>query len=147
MVKLWVDEVLHTHEEVIAFTGGLEGVRDIGGLEHAVYSILQYGMNNPEGIFRQVAKVYQLLATRHYFNDGNKRTAHVVAKAILFLRDYHFTLKYKESISFIIEVGVGKKSSEDIEAWIKSNTVKIDENNMKKIIQEFALRYEEMRES
>ncbi len=144
-VKGWLDLVLHIHDEVIEFTGGLEGVRDIGGLEHAVYSILQYRINNPTKIFRHAAKVYQLLATRHYFNDGNKRTSHVIGKTFLFLSDYHFSPKYKEAVNFIIEIGAGKKSVEDIEKWLESNTVKIDKDNMKKLTEEFALRYEEMK--
>ncbi len=144
-VKGWLDITLHIHDEVIEFTGGLEGVRDIGGLEHAVYSILQYRMNNPNKIFKQAAKVYELLATRHYFNDGNKRTSHVMAKTFLFLSDYHFTPKYKEAVKFIVEIGAGKKSARDVEKWLESNAVKTDKGNMKKMTEEFALRYEEMK--
>jgi len=144
-VKGWLDLILHIHDEVIKFSGGLEGVRDIGGLEHAVYSILHYRMNNPLKIFRHAAKVYQLLSTRHYLNDGNKRTSHVIAKTFLFISNYHFTPKYKDAVGFIVEIGAGKKSIEEIEQWLKSNTIKINEANMEKFTEEFASRYEEMK--
>ncbi len=39
-VKGWTSVIVQIHDDVIELAGGLKGVRDIGGLEHAVSIIL-----------------------------------------------------------------------------------------------------------
>ena len=39
MILLTIDEIIILHQKAIKKTGGLDGIRDIGLLESAVYSI------------------------------------------------------------------------------------------------------------
>ena len=73
------------------------------------------------------AFVYQELAQRHHFSDGNKRTAHAFAKIMLFLSGYHLKIEYKEAVKFIIEVAKYKSkiTPEKIKEWVGKHTLKI----------------------
>ena len=70
------------------------------------------------------AVIYNLLATRHYFVDGNKRTAHVTAQTWLLSSGYEFRVPYEEAVPFIISIA-REKPIKEIEEWVRENAVKI----------------------
>src|SRR3989344_3891612 len=106
--KEFVDEtyslIADVHDKIIEQTGGIKGIRDIGGLQHSINKVLTFQNNNSNDSISVGAFVYKELARRHHFNDGNKRTAHAFAKIMLFLMDNHFKIQYKEAVPFIIEI-------------------------------------------
>ncbi len=130
VVEKFRDSLLRLHEKIIDVSGGEQGVRDIGGFEHAIYEIIscaeRYGSKKP---FLIAAKAYSLLATRHYFVDGNKRTSHIVAKLVLLEYGYVFRPAYSEAVEFILEIAGGNKSVEAIEDWIKDSASKVSTVN------------------
>jgi death on curing protein len=67
-----VDDVLATHERLIATFGGSHGVRDYGALEAAVArpQIGYYG-----DLIEEAAAPWESLSQNHPFIDGNKRVA------------------------------------------------------------------------
>lgn len=116
------------HDKIIKFSGGTNGIRDKGGLYHSIHKILLYQEEHSGDAVSIGAFVYEELARRHHFNDGNKRTAHAFAKIMLFLSGYHLKIEYKEAVHFIIEVAKyqSKITFGDIKKWIKKNSIKIE---------------------
>ena len=83
----WIDAslVYAIHDRQLAEHGGLDGIRDRGGVESALArprNLAEYG--EPDAAALAAAYAYGLLRN-HGFADGNKRTAWVAAR--LFLAD------------------------------------------------------------
>lgn len=74
---------------------------------------------------------YKEFATKHAFNDGNKRIAHMVAQ--MFLAFYMLTLDidYKNAENFIIYIAKDEKSIQEIKIWIKSHLRNLQVHNFK----------------
>ncbi len=141
--RTFLKEVLEAistlHDRIISHSGGTKGTRDEGGLYHSTYKILLYQEDHSEDPASVGAFVYEELARRHHFNDGNKRTAHAFAKLVLFLMDHHFKIEYKDAVPFIIEVAKheSKVSFKEIKAWVKHHLISIPEeyeNNVEKYL-------------
>ncbi len=125
VVQNFTQTIMDLHEHlIINYSGGEHGIRDLGGLEHAVTLILTDYEKYKERPFYVSAKAYQLLATRHYFVDGNKRTSHLLAKVLLLDTGYRFVPKYTDAVQFIIDIAAKKKTLKEIEEWIKANVSK-----------------------
>ena len=126
-VELWADAIIAVHDMIIDKIDGptgQKGVRDMGGLEHAIFSIMSIDNKYGRPIY-VAAKTYQMLATRHYFFDGNKRTSHITAKVFLSVfGGLHLKVHYKEAAEFIVAIANGKKIMKEIEDWIESNSEK-----------------------
>ena len=127
VTKQMVDELVElikiAHEKIIKESGGEQGVRDEGGLTHAAFEILSSIEKHPDKFFYNATVIYRMLATRHYFIDGNKRTSHVTAQTWLLSHGYDFKVDYEQAVPFIISIAQGK-SLKEIEEWIKENVVK-----------------------
>ena len=136
-------QIIAVHEQIIAVSGGLQGVRDEGGLDHALYTCLTKMQTKPHDVFRNAAETYQLFAVRHYFNDGNKRTAHMFVKLYLLSLDIHLKAHYQDAIDFIIAIADNKKSVPEIESWLKENSSGID--SLTDYVKEFEDDVEEMK--
>ena len=77
-----LEEVVATHDLLIAQFGGSTGLRDQGALDSA---ILRPQLGYYHGIVEEAAAMMESLAMNYPFVDGNKRTAFFVTDA--FLRD------------------------------------------------------------
>ena len=90
----WIDASLlyAIHDRQLAEHGGLDGIRDRGGVESALArsrNLAEYG--EPDASTLAAAYAYGLLRN-HGFADGNKRTAWVAAR--LFLADNGCRLRF-----------------------------------------------------
>lgn len=135
--------IINVHDQIIAISGGLSGVRDEGGLDHALFSCLTSLEKHPEKTFENAAEAYRMFATRHYFNDGNKRTAHVFAKLYLLTYDIRLKLDYKDAVQFIIDIASNKKPIDEIAQWLEGNSTKI--NSLTHYLDDLAGAIEEIR--
>lgn len=115
--------IIEMHNIIVKESGGELGVRDIGGLEHAVYTILRLIENKSNKNTYISARIYELFATRHYFVDGNKRIAHIFSVSFLDTTGRFFVAPYEEAVDFIIQIADRKKSVKEIEKWIESNSI------------------------
>lgn len=124
------------HDKIIEHSGGVKGIRDAGGLYHSLHRILIYQEEHSADPISVGAFVYEELARRHHFNDGNKRTAHAFAKLMLFLMDYHLKIEYKEAVYFIIEIAKYNSpvSSKKIKEWVKKHLTLVPEQYKNDII-------------
>ena len=53
-------------------------------------------------------------ATRHHFNDGNKRFSHVLAKLLLLADGYHLEIGYKTVVPFVISIAADKLTCRNV---------------------------------
>ncbi len=125
-VNAFCQHLEELHELIIRDTGGLEGVRDKGGLYHSSWKITER-MNKNDDPFSVASFMFHELAKRHHFNDGNKRTAYCSVKEYLFLWSLHFKLEYSPALLFITDIAKheNSKTLKEIEIWIRENVEEI----------------------
>ena len=129
------------HDLIVDESGGIKGVRDLGGLYNSVYKILVYRKRHPDDPVSVGAFVYKELARRHHFNDANKRTAHAFAKFQLFFMSTHLKVEYKDAVPFIIEVAKHESTItfNQIKEWIKIHLSELPHNSVENYINETIL--------
>lgn len=122
VVQLLVKEIIRTHDNIIKFSGGLEGTREEGGIYNSTLKIINYKLTHKEDPVGLGALILNEFAKRHYFNDGNKRTAYTLSKIFMMIGRCHLFTNYSDSIDFILEVA--KKDSKiepiEIKKWLRS---------------------------
>ena len=123
------DLIKELHDLIILKSGGQLGVRDEGGIYHSIFKIWNYSLKKFDYPVKIGAFIFDELAKRHHFFDGNKRTAYGFAKSIMITMGCHFVIKYPDAEKFIIEIAKYKsqKTFEEIEEWIRGNMVMISE--------------------
>lgn len=136
-VEIVKDAIIKLHNIIIKKSGGLDGIRDIGGIENTAYNIVKSIVKN-ENPITTAAKIYKELAGRHHFNDGNKRIAHVMAKVFLISSGLYLKIHYKEAVVFIMSIADhgNKVSVGDIKKWIEKDLTQISEDEMEFYIDE-----------
>jgi death-on-curing protein len=80
---IWIRDqvVLAIHRRQLAEHGGLEGIRDKGLLQSALYrpkNLLAYSESPPDMAALAAAYAYGIVKN-HPFVDGNKRTAYIMS--------------------------------------------------------------------
>jgi death on curing protein len=119
----WVreDVVFAVHEMQLARHGGLEGIRDRNIIESALSRPKQQSIcGSPPPDPADLAAAYAFgIARNHGFNDGNKRTAWVVAR--LFLADNTIELKFDkvEAIQIMLRVASGEATEQELAQWFR----------------------------
>jgi death on curing protein len=132
------DKIINLHEHIIGRSGGEKGIRDEGGIYNSSFKILKFVNKKYDKPSHIGAYVLQDLATRHYFVDGNKRTAYCLAKIMLILHGLHLKVNYEGSVEFIMEIAryENPKTFKEIDEWIKKNIVSIEEKKLDKYLKE-----------
>lgn len=140
-VEKTVEFLSKYHDIIVEHSGGMKGVRDLGGLHHSVYKILMYQKRREDNPIAVGAFVYEELARRHHFNDANKRTAHAFAKILLFSMNAHLKVEYKDAVPFIIEVAKheSKVTFDQIKGWVNSHLTNLPHEDLEKYLNETVL--------
>lgn len=86
---LTLADALAIHAVLIKKYGGVDGVRDMGALESALYRP-QTGYYRD--VIQEAAALLESLANNHPFIDGNKRVAFAVTDIFLRLNGYRFSI-------------------------------------------------------
>lgn len=123
MRYLSLAEILFLHKEVITSSGGMGGIRDLGGLESAI--------NQPRITFDQkelypdiVSKASALcfsIIRNHPFIDGNKRAGHAAMEVFLFLNGFEIKAGIDEQEKTFLDIAAGKLDRENFTIWIKNH--------------------------
>lgn len=121
MMLLTIEEILAIHGKLIAKTGGLDGLRDRGLLESAVYSatssfdeVEQYPSTEEKS-----ARLAYAIINNHAFVDGNKRIGILVMLMTLKLNNVKISYSQTELIDLGLSVASGQYGYSDIYDWIK----------------------------
>ena len=90
MEPIWIEElvVIAIHSRQLAEHGGIDGIRDQGLLESALFRPKnKFNYGNPS-IFDLAAAYGYGIAKNHPFIDGNKRTYYVVTRTFIIMNGY-----------------------------------------------------------
>jgi len=98
---LTVDEVLAIHDALVARFGGVEGVRDPGLLESALY-------RPRTGYYADLAEMatalFESLLMNHPFVDGNKRVAFFATDVFVRLNGWQLRVHPDRAHAFLIRL-------------------------------------------
>ncbi|GEM_PF-1149025 len=124
--------IVSIHDAIIKLSGGELGLRDEGGVYNSTYKLLKHQDKNREKPISIGAFALNEFAKRHYFVDGNKRTAYVVAKIFMLINKCHLKLEYSEAVKFILEIAKyeSKLSFDDIRDWLNNSCILIGEKDV-----------------
>ena len=122
---IWIADgvVLAIHRRQLAEHGVLEGIRDEGLLESALYraqNLLAYSESLPDVASLAAAYAYGIVKN-HPFVDGNKRTAYVVMRTFLKLNGYDIQASSEEKYQIWIALAAGTLSEEELAEWIRKH--------------------------
>lgn len=135
------ETIIKIHGAIIKLSGGEMGMRDDGGVYNSTYKLLNHqnkNQRNPESIG---AFALNEFAKRHYFVDGNKRTAYAIAKIFMLINGCHLKIQYKEATSFIIEIAKhgSEVTFEEIKDWLDENCSLIEQKEIENYLNKTAL--------
>ncbi|GEA15138.1 MULTISPECIES: type II toxin-antitoxin system death-on-curing family toxin [Neomoorella] len=119
-----MEVVLALYQETMARTGGLSGLRDLALLEAALarpHSTFD-GKELYPTLFLKAACLMHSLILNHAFVDGNKRIGVVLAGTMLAMNGYQLEVERREMVSFTLSVAEGKRSVEEIAAWLEAHS-------------------------
>ena len=112
-------EVLAIHADQIERYGGLQGVRDPGLLEAALYRP-QTGYY--ADLIEEAAALWESLAQNHPFIDGNKRTAFAATYTFLAINGAHISANAEDTYAFIFGLyEAGSFNFEALAPWLRRN--------------------------
>ncbi len=133
--------IINLHDTIIKLSGGEYGVRDEGGIYNSIYKLLSYQHKNSQNPEKIGAFALNEFAKRHYFTDGNKRTAYAIAKVFMLVNKCHLKIQYKEATTFILKVAEyeSKITFKEIKKWIEDNCILITEKVVENYLNKTAL--------
>lgn len=114
---------MEIHTRLIARFGGLDGIRDPGLLESALYrpQTGYYGT-----LAEMAAAMFESLIKNHPFIDGNKRVAFFATDVFLRLNGYRFKVEGTTTHTFLI--GLLERNECDLERllpWVRDSIIRL----------------------
>ncbi len=120
MNRLTEEQVLAIHTQLIAETGGEDGVRDLGLLDSALMLPFQTfeGQELYSSIHQKAARLCHSLITNHPFVDGNKRAGVHLTLVFLAINGVELGYTQPELVSLGLDTAQGKLGAQEILDWI-----------------------------
>ena len=128
MRYLTLDEVLEVHRQVIAQSGGAEGLMHLPALESALAQPqMTFGGEDlyPTLVDKAAALGYALIKN-HPFLDGNKRTGHATVEVFLVLNGYEIRAAVDEQEHVILQMAASEIEREEFTTWLRTPVVAKD---------------------
>ena len=128
MRYLTLNEVLDVHRQVMAQSGGAEGLMYLPALESALAQpqmTFDSADLYPTLVDKAVALGYALIKN-HPFLDGNKRTGHAAMEVFLVLNGYEIRASVDEQERVILQVAASEIEREEFTAWLRTHIVAKD---------------------
>ena len=119
---------LHVHNKSIEEYGGSKEIRDEGLLlaalakPYATFDQQELYLNAVE----KAAALFESLIINHPFMDGNKRTAYVLLRSILYIYGFDVMAFEEEKYTMAIAASSGQIRFEEIKTWIEEYLVFIN---------------------
>lgn len=127
MIYLTTEQALFLHDRLVEETGGMHGVRDLGGLESAL-ARPQAAFGGTEfypDLMMKAAVLMDGIIRNHPFVDGNKRSGIATAALFLQVNGYRLTATNTELEAFTLRVTTTKPDLAEMAAWFRTNTTRI----------------------
>lgn len=117
-----LEEVLELHRLVLRQSGGLHGLRDLGGLESAVAQpqMTFGGKDLYPCLPTKAAALAFSLVRNHPFFDGNKRIGHLAMEMFLVLNGHELDAGVDEQERIILGLAAGELRREEFAEWVRS---------------------------
>lgn len=128
MRYLTLNEVLEVHRQVMAQSGGTEGLMHLPALESALAQpqmTFDSADLYPTLVDKAAALGYTLIRN-HPFLDGNKRTGHAAMEVFLVLNGYEIRAPVDEQERVILQVAASEIEREEFTAWLRTHIVAKD---------------------
>ena len=128
MRYLTLNEVLEVHRQVIAQSGGAEGLMYLPALESALAQPqMTFGGEDlyPTLVDKAAALGYALIKN-HPFLDGNKRTGHAAMEVFLVLNGYEMRAAVDEQEHVMLQVAASEIDREEFTTWLQTHVVAKD---------------------
>lgn len=128
MRYLTLNEVLEVHRQVMAQSGGAEGLMHLPALESALAQpqITFDSADLYPTLLDKAAALGYALIKNHPFLDGNKRTGHAAMEVFLVLNDYEIRAPVDEQERVILQVAASEIEREEFTAWLRTHIVAKD---------------------
>ena len=123
-----LNEVLEVHRQVMAQSGGAEGLMHLPALESALAQPqMTFGGADlyPTLVDKAAALGYALIKN-HPFLDGNKRTGHAAMEVFLVLNGYEIRAAVDEQEDVILQVAASEIDREEFTTWLRTHAVAKD---------------------
>ena len=122
-----IDDVLESHNEIIARSGGSYGVFNLGALESTLNKPKNlYYYNDDINLFDLASSYAYGLAKNHCFIDGNKRIAFTIASLFLLINNFELIASESDSIKTFLDLAASLENQEsdmkDLSNWLKTNS-------------------------
>ena len=117
------DIAFAVHERQLAEHGGLSGIKDAGLLESAVTRPLNKHAYGEDDLCALAAAYAFGIARNHPFNDGNKRTAWVMARLFLRLNGLTIAFDKADAIKTVLALAAGELPEELLADWFRARLV------------------------
>jgi death-on-curing protein len=120
---LTLEEILELHRLVLEQSGGLAGVRDLGGLESALAQpqMTFGGQDLYPGLAEKAAALGFSLVCNHPFADDNKRIGHAAMETFLVLNGWELAAEVDEQEQIILQLAAGSMKREEFTGWVQSH--------------------------
>lgn len=135
------ETITKIHDMIIKLSGGEWGVRDKAGIYNSTYKLIKHQYKNQRNPLSIGAFALNEFAKRHYFVDGNKRTAYAVSKIFMLINKCHLTIQYREATKFILSMAEyeSKITFEDIRNWLDDKCEIIESKDIENYLNKTAL--------
>lgn len=122
-------DALNIHDILIDNFGGSKGVRDQGSLESALSR--PFATFDNQELYpsptEKAAAVFESILINHPFIDGNKRTAYVLLRLILFEAGLDLKASQADKYQMVIAASTGEIRFEQIKHWIQTHIAQKNE--------------------
>lgn len=125
---LSLEQTLEAHQQVVAQSGGSDGVRDLGMVESAVAQpAMAFGGHELyPSLEEKAAALGFSLVNNHPFVDGNKRIGHAAMATFLRLNGYRILSTVDEQEILILRLAAGEASREELVEWLRSHVISLE---------------------
>jgi death-on-curing protein len=123
MRYLTLEEILELHRLALEQSGGLDGVRDLGGVDSALAQPqMTFGGQElyPELADKAAALGFSLVCN-HPFVDGNKRVGHAAMETFLVLNGWELAADVDEQEQVVLRLAAGGLTREEFTNWVRSH--------------------------
>jgi len=120
---LTLTSVLELYARVMARSGGLAGIRDLGALDSAMTQPrMNFGGQELHGsLVEKAAALGFSIICNHPFMDGNKRIGHAAMEVFLFLNMHEIDALDDEQEHVVLLVASGNMDREGFTRWLNDH--------------------------
>jgi death on curing protein len=123
VVWLTAIDLIQIHDDILASSGGLPGVRSFGAVESMLQRVQNVAYYEETKDFVRLAAVLGFaIVEGHVFNDGNKRTALIAVDVFCDINDYEVFALPLEFADRLVAIASGTLSLNRFSYWLRART-------------------------